>query len=81
MDHSAFVLQVGAMVHEENANSLAESLRQMNFPAFVFKSPTDRFHRVVVGPYNGVDATLRAKNQLEKRGFRSIRKEWKVTSP
>jgi len=81
MDHSAFVLQVGAMVHEENANALANSLRQMNFPAFVFKSPTDRFHRVVVGPYNGVDATLRAKNQLEKRGFRSIRKEWKVTSP
>jgi cell division septation protein DedD len=81
MDHSAFVLQVGAMVHEENANALANSLRQMNFPVFVFKSPTDRFHRVVVGPYDGVDATLRARNQLEKRGFRAIRKEWKAASP
>lgn len=81
MDHSAFVLQVGAMVHEENANALAESLRQMNFPASVIKSPADRFHRVVVGPYNGVDATLRAKKQLEKRGFRPIRKGWKATSP
>jgi len=80
MDHSAFVLQVGAMAQEGNANALAESLRQMNFPAFVLKSPADRFHRVIVGPYNGVDATSRAKNQLEKRGFRPIRKEWKATS-
>jgi hypothetical protein len=72
-----FVLQVGAMVHEENANALSESLRQMNFPVFVYKHPTDRFHLVVVGPYNSVDAALREKNELEKRGFKAIRTEWK----
>jgi cell division septation protein DedD len=77
LDHSAFVLQVGAMVHEENANAVAESLRRMNFPAHVSDRSTDGFHRVVVGPYHGVDAALRAKTELEKRGFQTIRREWK----
>ena len=77
LDHSAFVLQVGAMVHEENANAVAESLRRMNFPAYVSNRSTDGFHRVVVGPYHGVDAALRAKTELEKRGFQAIRREWK----
>jgi cell division septation protein DedD len=77
LDHSAFVLQVGAMVHEENANAVAESLRRMNFPAYVSDRSTDGFHRVVVGPYHGVDAALRAKTELEKRGFQTIRREWK----
>jgi cell division septation protein DedD len=77
LDHSAFVLQVGAMVHEEYANAVAESLRRMNFPAYVSNRSTDGFHRVVVGPYHGVDAALRAKTELEKRGFQAIRREWK----
>jgi hypothetical protein len=73
----SFVLQVAAMVHEENADAFAESLRQRNFPAFVYKCPTDRFHLVVVGPYNSMDTALRAKNELEKWGFKAIRTEWK----
>ncbi len=77
----AFVLQVGAMVHEENAHALAESLRQENFPAFVVERPADRFHYVLVGPYNSADAAIEVKNELEKRGFRVIRKKWKTTSP
>jgi septal ring-binding cell division protein DamX len=77
LDLPAYVLQVGAMVHEENANALAESLSQTNIPAFVFKRPADRFHYVVVGPYNGADATISAKKEIEKRGFKVIRKEWR----
>jgi cell division protein FtsN len=72
-----FGLQVGAMVQEENANALAKSLRQINFPALVSKRSNDRFYRVVVGPYRGEDAALRAKNELEKRGFKAFRTEWK----
>jgi cell division septation protein DedD len=79
--HPAYVLQVGAMVHEENANALAESLSRMNFPAFVFNRPTDRFHRVLVGPYNSVDAALRAKDELNRKGFKAIRTEWKPQTP
>jgi hypothetical protein len=77
LDIPAFVLQVGAMVHEGNAKALVESLRQKNFPAFVSKRGTDRFYRVVVGPYNGVDSTAAAKNELENQGFEAIRTRWK----
>jgi len=73
----AFVLQVGAMVREDNAKALVDSLNEMKFPAFVLKKSSDRFHRVVVGPYNDLDA-LRTKGELEKRGFKVIRTEWKA---
>lgn len=39
---TGFILQVGAMSREQNANALAESLRQKNFPVFVIKPDTDR---------------------------------------
>jgi cell division septation protein DedD len=68
------------MVHEENANALAASLRAMNFPAFVMKLPTERFHHVLVGPYDSVDAATAVRKDLEKRGFQTIRSEWKVPS-
>ncbi len=80
LDVPPFVLQVGAMVHEENANALANSLRQQNFPAFVVKRPTGQFHYVLVGPYNATDIAIRVKNELEQHGFPAIRKEWKVPS-
>ena len=76
-DHLAFVLQVGAMANEENANALAASLSQLNFPAFVFRGPTDRLDHVFVGPFTSVDATLTVKKDLERRGFKAFRKEWK----
>jgi len=74
----SYVLQVASMSHEENANALADSLRQMNFPAFVLKMHTERFHHVFVGPYNSADAATRVKDDLEKRGFHVIRREWRV---
>ncbi len=76
-DHLAFVLQVGAMASEENANALAASLSQLNFPAFVFRGPTDRLDHVFVGPFTSVDATLTVKKDLERRGFKAFRKDWK----
>jgi cell division septation protein DedD len=76
----AFVVQVGAMIHQENANALAASLREMKYPAFVIKLPTERFHHVLVGPYNSVDATRKIQKELEERGFKTLRTEWKVSS-
>jgi cell division septation protein DedD len=73
-----YVLQVAAMVHEENANSLAASLRKMNFPAFVIRMPSERFHHVLVGPYDNADATRKVKSDLEKSGFTVLSTEWKV---
>jgi SPOR domain/PilZ domain len=76
----AFVVQVGAMIHQENANALAASLRERNFPAFVMKLPTDRFHYVLVGPYDSKSAAVETQNNLEQNGYKSLRREWKVSS-
>ena len=74
----AYVLQVAAMISENNANALANSLSEMNFPAFVLKMPTERFHHVFVGPYDSKDAGTEVKKDLAKRGFQVIRREWPV---
>lgn len=76
----AFVLQVAAMLHEENANGLAATLRELNFPAFVIKLPTERFHHVLVGPFNSASDAIETQNKLEQRGYKPIRREWKVSS-
>ena len=47
-----FVLQVGAMIRQENALALADSLRKGNFPVLVSREVDDRFYRVLVGPFS-----------------------------
>jgi septal ring-binding cell division protein DamX len=71
-----FVLQVGAMIHKDNADALAESLRRRNFPAFVSWHETDRFYRVVVGPFDNPDSTSKVRAELSKQGFEAIRMPW-----
>ena len=68
------------MIHQENANALAASLREIKYPAFVIKLPAERFHHVLVGPYSSVDAAKKVQKELEERGFETIRSEWKVSS-
>lgn len=79
-DTPAFVLQVGAMLHEKNAQGLLESLLQGNYPAFVLKRANDRFYRVMVGPYYGMSLTLKAKRDLANQGFQAIHTQWKTNS-
>ena len=75
-ERSGFVLQVGAMTHEENAMALMESLKQNSFPAFVSQHGKDHFYRVVVGPYSDVDSVLKAKEQLKKAGIDAFLVPW-----
>lgn len=75
-DRPGFMLQVGAMTHKENADALAEALQRKNFSAFVFPPGTSRFYRVLVGPYSDADSALRAKEELKREGFESIRTPW-----
>jgi hypothetical protein len=75
-DVPGFVLQVGAMSHENNADVLRESLERRNFPAFVFKRSGGRFYRVAVGPYSDPDAALKIENQLKAEGFESFLRPW-----
>lgn len=67
LDSPGFVLQVGAMTHKENADVLAESLRQRKFSALVFRRGTGSLYRVVVGPYSDADSALRVKEELKNR--------------
>ena len=76
LDHPGFFLQVGAMKHEANADTLAQDLQQKNFPAFVFRRGTDRFYRVAVGPYSDVDSPAKVKDDLEKNGLKSFMRRW-----
>jgi cell division septation protein DedD len=75
-DVPGFVLQVAAMEHEDNADALAETLHQRNFPAFVFKRGAGPFYRVVIGVYGDADSAVRVKDELERRGFKAILRRW-----
>jgi SPOR domain/PilZ domain len=76
VDTPGYVLQVGALAREQDADALAASLQKKKFPAFVFRRDGSRLYHVVVGPYNKADS-LAAANKLEDRGFDVIRSEWK----
>jgi cell division septation protein DedD len=73
---SGMVLQVGAMKLEDNAAAMAQDLRKKKFPALVFRHGNDKLYRVAVGPYSDTDATAKAKEQLEKQGFRPLLQRW-----
>jgi cell division septation protein DedD len=76
LDLPGFMLQVGAMRHEANADALAQDLQEKNFPAFVFRRGTDRFYRVAVGPYSDEDSPVRVKDELEKHGLKAFLRRW-----
>jgi cell division septation protein DedD len=73
---SGSVLQAAAMTDQKNANELAESLRQRNFPAFVSKRNTDRFYRVLIGPYATDQSLRQAKSGLQNDAIKTIEKRW-----
>jgi sporulation related protein/PilZ domain-containing protein len=76
LDVPGFVLQVGAMTHESNAERLSETLQQDDFPAFVFKRNTDRFYKVAVGSFPDAESAAEVKRKLEKQGFKAILVRW-----
>ena len=71
-----FVLQVAAMKHEDNADALAKTLQERDFPAFVFKRGSNSFYRVAVGAYSDPDSAVRVREQLKAQGFEAILKHW-----
>lgn len=72
-----YVLQVGAMAHQQNADALAKSLRQNNFPVFVTApGPAGRLYLVFVGPYDQPDRADSVKKQLQQQGLSAVRSPW-----
>ncbi|MGA7624701.1 MAG: SPOR domain-containing protein [Candidatus Acidiferrales bacterium] len=73
LDNSAFVLQVGAMAHKDNADALAESLRKEHFPVFVSKPGTNHLYLVMVGPFHDTGTMAKVKEDLTKLHIDAIR--------
>lgn len=72
MSRNAIVLQVAALRHASDALALADVLQQKGFPAFVLTPSSDAFYRVQVGPFRTQATGDRAKQLLEREGFKAI---------
>jgi DedD protein len=68
----AIMLQVAAVLHQDDALALAQALQQKKFPAFVITPGTDKLYRVQVGPYADNQSAANARQLLEANGFKSI---------
>jgi DedD protein len=66
------MLQVAAVLHQDDALALAQALQQKKFPAFVITPGTDKLYRVQVGPYADNQSASNARQELEAKGFKSI---------
>ena len=76
LDLPGFILQVGAMTEQRNADALAENLQKNKFPAFVYQRGSDRFYRVAVGPFRDEKSPVKTKADLEKRGLKPFLRTW-----
>jgi DedD protein len=68
----SIMLQVAAVLHQDDALALAQALQQKKFPAFVIPPAADKYYRVQVGPYADNPAATKARKDLEDKGFKSI---------
>jgi DedD protein len=68
----AVMLQVAAVLHQDDALALAQALQQKKFPAYVIPPGADKYYRVQVGPYADNQTASAARQQLEANGFKSI---------
>ena len=68
----SIMLQVAAVLHQDDALALAQALQQKKFPAFVIPPGSDKLFRVQVGPYPDNQSATNARQQLEAKGFKSI---------
>lgn len=72
MSRNSIVLQVAALRHASDALALADVLQQKGFPAFVLTPSSDAFYRVQVGPFRTQATGDKAKQLLEREGFKAI---------
>jgi DedD protein len=68
----AIMLQVAAVLHQDDALALAQALQQKKFPAFVIPPGADKYYRVQVGPYQDNQTASNVRKDLEAKGFKSI---------
>jgi cell division septation protein DedD len=68
----AIVLQVAALVKQDDALVIAGNLQKKHFAAYVQTPLKDKFYRVQVGPFKDKKAADAAKKGLENEGFKAF---------
>jgi|ERR1700730_1834915 len=68
----AIVLQVAALVKQDDALVIAGNLQKKHFAAYVQMPQKDKFYRVQVGPFKDKKAAEAAKKGLENEGFKAF---------
>jgi len=71
--NGAFVVQIAAVTHEEDAAALAGALRKKSYTAAVVNNPTkDKLFHVVLGPYATLQDAEAMKMKLQGEGYSPI---------
>lgn len=70
----SIMLQVAAVMRQDDALGLAQALQQKRFPAFVIPPGADKYYRVQVGPYPNNQSAANARRDLEANGFKTLTK-------
>ena len=68
-------LQVAALSKKQDAEALLSLLRGRGFSVVLVTSQADRLYRVQVGPFTSDRGVERAKQRLQREGFRTITKK------
>jgi len=71
-----FVVQVGALKRERNADDLSSALKQKGLPVITYRSAEDALYHVAVGPFPEASSAIQMKNQLRTQGVDGFVKPW-----
>ena len=70
--NGAYVLQVAALLRQDDALSIAGNLQKKHYAAYVQTPTKDKYYRVQVGPFKDQKSADAAKKGLEGEGFKAF---------
>lgn len=68
----AYVIQVAALIKQDDALAIASSLQKKHYAAYVQTPQKDKYYRVQVGPFRDQKSADAAKKGLEGEGFKAF---------
>jgi cell division septation protein DedD len=68
----AYVLQVAALLRQDDALSIAANLQKKHYSVYVQPPTKDKYYRVQVGPFKDQRSADAAKKGLEGEGFKAF---------
>ena len=68
----AFVVQVAAVTHREDAEALTAALKQKGYPVFIVSDAPDKLFHVQVGPFSDRKDATAMRDRLSAEGYNPI---------